>query len=216
MWVLGLTGSIGMGKSTASTMLRRLGVPMHDADASVHRLTGKGGAAVPLIDAAFPGVVKDGAVDRQALGQAVFGDPAALKRLERILHPLVGGLRDRFLARARRERRRIVGLDVPLLLETGGERYCDVVVVISAPPFLQRARVLARPGMTEEKLAGILARQMPDHRKRRRADVVVPSGLGRAVTYRALARLVRDVSKGQFRRRPKGPFKTRKMPHGRA
>ena len=112
MWVLSLTGSIGMGKSTASTMLRCLGVPMHDADASVHRPTGKEAAAVPLIDAAFRVFVKD-AVDRQALGQAVFGDPVALKRLERILHPLVGGLRDRFLARARRERRRIVVFDVP-------------------------------------------------------------------------------------------------------
>ena len=216
MWVLGLTGSIGMGKSTASAMLRRLGVPMHDADASVHTLTGKGGAAVPLIEAAFPGTVKEGAVDRQALGQAVFGDPAALKRLERILHPLVGGLRDRFLARSRREGRRIVGLDVPLLLETGGERNCDVVVVVSAPAFLQRARVLARPGMTEEKLTGILSRQMPDAEKRRRADVVVPSGLGRAETYRVLSRLVADLNRGRFRRRPKSPLTTRKKPHGRA
>lgn len=190
MIVVGLTGSIGMGKSTASNMLRRLGLPVHDADATVHRLMGPGGRAVAPVGAAFPGVVKTGAVDRSALGARVFGDTQALRRLEKILHPLVARERDRFLASCRRARRGAVVLDVPLLLETRGERHCDLVVVVSAPTFLQRARVLARPGMTAERLDRILGQQMPDKEKRRRADLVVPTGLGRAVTFRRLRRLV--------------------------
>lgn len=193
MKVVGLTGSIGMGKSTAAAMLRRLGLPVHDADAAVHRLLANGGAAVPAIDAAFPGVVRDGAVDRPALGARVFGDPAALARLEAIVHPLVRRETDRFLAGCRRRHEPVAVLDVPLLLEGGGHARCDLVAVVSAPRRVQRQRVMARPGMTESRLKAILAKQMPDAEKRRRADVVIPTGLGRAVTMRRLARLVRRL-----------------------
>lgn len=191
MIVLGLTGSVGMGKSTAAAMFRRLGVPVHDSDGAVHRLLARNGAAVKRVATEFPGVLrKDGAVDRAALGARVFGDAAALARLERILHPLVRQSQQRFLAAARACRASLVVLDVPLLFETGGEHRCDKVVVVSAPAFLQRARVMARPGMTEARLRAILAKQMPDAEKRRRADYVVPSGLGRAVTFRRLRRIV--------------------------
>ena len=201
MRVLGLTGSIGMGKTTASAALRRLKVPVHDADAAVHRLSGKGGAAVAAIAAAFPGVVKNGAVDRQELGRRVFGDPAALAKLESILHPLVRRETQRFLARARAARRPLVVLDVPLLFETGGEARCDAVLVVSAPRFVQRTRVLARPGMTEERLAGIEARQMPDGEKRRRADYVVPTGLDRRTALRAIRRALKLARESKPRRR---------------
>lgn len=190
MVVLGLTGSIGMGKSTAAAMLRRMGIPVHDADAAVHRLLAKGGAAVPAIAAAFPGVVENGAVDRAALGAAVFKDPAALRRLEAIVHPLVRRAEREFLRRARRQGRRLVVLDIPLLFETGGERRCDAVAVVSAPAFLQAQRVLKRPGMTGERLSAVRASQMADADKRRRADAVIPTGLGRRPTLRALTRLV--------------------------
>ncbi|MDW3205489.1 MAG: dephospho-CoA kinase [Alphaproteobacteria bacterium] len=186
MIVIGLTGSIGMGKSTASAMLRGLGVPVHDADATVHRLTGPGGAAVPAIEAAFPGATKDGAVDRAALGPKVFGDPAALKTLESILHPMVAADRDGFLKSCMLHGRRAAVLDVPLLFETGGERLCDLTIAVTAPLFIQAQRVLARPGMTPEKLRDIRARQMPEGEKRRRADIVIWSSLGRRPVLRAL------------------------------
>jgi dephospho-CoA kinase len=172
-------------------MFRRLGIPVHDSDAAVHRLLGPRGGAVKAVEAAFPGTRRpDGSIDRAALGARVFGDRAALKRLEHILHPLVRASQRRFLAAARARRSPLVVLDVPLLYETGGERRCDAVVVVSAPAFLQRARVMARPGMTEERLRAVLAKQMPDAEKRRRADYVVPSGLGRGVTFRHLKRIV--------------------------
>ena len=191
MIILGLTGSLGMGKSTAAAMFRRLGVPVHDSDAAVHRLMAPGGGAVAQVEAAFPGVTRrGGGIDRSALGARVFGNEAALRRLERILHPLVRLSQQRFLAAARRRRAGLVVLDVPLLFETGGERRCDKVVVVSAPAFLQRQRVMKRPGMTEERLGAVLAKQMPDAEKRRRADYVVPSGLGRAETFRRLQRIV--------------------------
>jgi dephospho-CoA kinase len=193
MIIAGLTGSIGMGKSTASEMLRRMGVPVFDADATVHEIMAPGGPAVPLVEDAFPGVVEDGVIDRQALGARVFGDTAALRRLEAIIHPMVGELRRQFLERAARERRPLVVLDVPLLFEGGGERSCDATIVVSAPAFLQRDRVLARSGMTEDKLAGVLAHQTPDAEKRRRADYVVPSGLGRGETWRHLERIVAEL-----------------------
>lgn len=184
--ILGLTGGVGMGKSTATAMLRRMGVPVYDADAAVHRMMGKGGIAVAAVAAAFPGVVKDGAIDRAALGSRVFGDPAAMKRLEAIIHPLVRQDEDRFLGEMRRRRTKLVVMDVPLLFESGREQRYDAVIVVSAPEFLRRARVLARPGMTPARLAAIMAKQMPDAEKRRRADIVVPSGLGRALTWRRL------------------------------
>lgn len=191
MVILGLTGSIGMGKSTAAAMLRRQGVPVHDADAAVHRLLAKGGAAVEAVGRAFPGVVRDGAVDRAALGKIVFNDPVALRKLEAILHPMVRAETDRFLAVSARARRRVVVLDIPLLFERGNQRRCDGVIVVSAPPFLQAQRVLRRPGMTPGRFAAIQASQMPDREKRRRADTVVTSGLGKGCTHRQLARVLR-------------------------
>lgn len=190
MKILGLTGSIGMGKSTAAAMLRRLGVPVHDADATVHRLLARGGAAVAQIERAFPGVVRDGAVDRQELGRRVFGQPAELRRLEAILHPLVRRAETAFLKRHRRTGTRLVVLDIPLLFETGGDRRCDAVAVVSCPAFLQAQRVLRRPGMNPGKLAAIRAQQMPDGEKRRRADFVLPSGAGKAPVLRGLKRIV--------------------------
>ena len=194
MIILGLTGSVCMCKSTAAAMFRRLGVAVHDSDAAVHRLLAPKGAAVAAVAAAFPGVERrDGGIDRPALGARVFGDRAALKRLERILWPLVRQSQQRFLARARARRLRLVVLDIPLLYESDGAGRCDKVVVVSAPACLQRARVLARPGMTAARLAAVLAQQMPDAEKRRRADYVIPSGLGRAVTLRRIRRLLREL-----------------------
>jgi len=171
MFVLGLTGSVGMGKSTAAGFFAEEGVPVHDADAAVHRLYA--GEAAPLIEAAFPGTTVDGAVDRNRLAQRVLGDPAALKRLEAIVHPLVRASERRFLKEAEGRGDKVALLDIPLLFETGGEERVDAVVVVSAPPDVQRARVLERPGMTAAKLDAILAQQMPDAEKRRRADFVV-------------------------------------------
>ncbi len=199
-YVIGLTGSIGMGKSVAAGMLRRAGIPVFDADAEVHRLMGKGGRAVKAVEAAFPGVVVDGAVNRPALGARVFGDAAALKRLERILHPMVGEGERAFLARAARDRRRIVARDVPLLFETGGDKRCDMTLVVSAPPHIQRHRVLARPGMTAQRQGQVRAKQMPDTRKRKLADMVIPSGMGKRVTLgriRAALRRAKAAAAGR-------------------
>ncbi len=190
MKVLGLTGSIGMGKSTAARQLRRMGLWVHDADAAVHRLMGKGGQAVARIGATFPGVVVDGAVDRTALGARVFDDRLALRALEAILHPMVRAEERAFLARARRARRRAVVLDIPLLFETAGEQRCDAVLVVSCPRFLQAQRVMKRPGMTHGRLRAVLAKQMPDHEKRKRADAVIPTGLGLRPALRHLRRAV--------------------------
>lgn len=202
MIILGLTGSIGMGKSTAAAMLRRLGVPVHDSDAAVHRLIGRGGRAVAAVEDVFPGVVVDGAVDRPALGAKVFGDPAALKKLEAILHPMVSEEKGRFLRREASRRMKVVALDVPLLFETGGDRGCDATILITAPPFIQAARVLRRPGMTKERLEEIRARQMPELEKRRRADFIVPSGLGHRLTLQRLMAIVRLMSQRSGRHWP--------------
>ncbi len=193
MKVIGLTGGIGMGKSTAAAAFRRAGLPVFDADAEVHRLQARGGRAVRPIGAAFPGSVVDGAVDRGRLRAAVVGDPAAMTRLERILHPMVREGERRFLAAARRAGRRAAVLDIPLLLETGGEARVDQVVVVSAPASVQRARVRARRRMSEAQIAAIIARQMPDGEKRRRADVVVRTGLSRYHAHRQLQRLIREI-----------------------
>lgn len=193
MIILGLTGSIGMGKSTASKMFRRMGVPVYDSDAAVHVVLGPGGAAVGPIDRAFPGVVRNGVVDRDALGRVVFGDHAALKTLESIVHPLVRRRQDDFLRRWARRRAPVVVLDIPLLFEVSLDVRCDFTIVVSAPAFIQAARVLARDGMTKDKFAGILERQMPDREKRRRADFVVETGLGKAYTFRRLKRIVTAI-----------------------
>lgn len=178
MLILGLTGSIGMGKSTTAAMFEAEGVPVYDSDAAVHALYAAGGAAVAPVEAAFPGVVTDGAIDRAKLSAKVVGNPEALARLEAIVHPLVGAHRLGFFEKARAEGRDIVVLDVPLLFETGGQKSVDKVVVVSAPPEVQRARVLARPEMTLEKFEVILARQLPDAEKRARADFVIDTGQG--------------------------------------
>ena len=202
MIVLGLTGSIGMGKSTAAGMLRRMRVPLFDADAEVHRLLAPGGPAVARVEAAFPGV-RDakGGIDRRRLGERVFGNPQALRRLEGILHPMVRVAEKRFVRRARANGEPLAVLDIPLLFETGGETRCDYVLVVSAPAWLQRQRVIRRPGMTADRFTAILRAQIPDREKRRRADFVVISGLGRGVTLRQLQSIVRILGRGKPRRR---------------
>ncbi|HWA60048.1 MAG TPA: dephospho-CoA kinase [Caulobacteraceae bacterium] len=178
MKMIGLTGSIGMGKSTTAAMFAAEGVPVYDADAEVHRIYAKGGAAVAPLEEAFPGVTRDGAVDRAELSRRVVGDSAAMDRLNRIVHPLLGAGRAAFFKAAEEARADLVILDIPLLFETGGERNMDAVVVVSAPADVQRARVLAREGMDEAKLDGILARQMADAEKRAKATFVVDTGQG--------------------------------------
>ena len=191
MVILGLTGSIGMGKSRAAEVFRRMGVLVHDADRVVHDLLATDQAAVAAIAKAFPGVHRAGGIDRQALGRSVFDDALALDRLEAILHPLVRQRRDRFLRQAARAGRRLVVLDVPLLFETGGDRHCDAVVVVSAPAFVQAERVLRRPGMTRPRLDAILDLQMSDGEKRRRADFVVDTGLGHSHSLRQIRAIVK-------------------------
>lgn len=189
MFVLGLTGSMGMGKSTTAKFFAEEGVPVHDADAAVHRLYE--GAAVALLEAAFPGVTEGGKVDRMKLSARIAGNPTALKQLEAIVHPLVRATERDFLAAAEKRGAPVAVLDIPLLYETGGESRCDAVVVVSAPADVQRARVFERPGMTDEKYAALLARQMPDAEKRRRADFVVDSSRG----LDAARAQVRDILK---------------------
>jgi dephospho-CoA kinase len=209
MIVVGLTGSIGMGKSTAAALLRRLGIPVYDADHAVHQLLARDGGAVPAVAARFPAVVRDGAVDRATLGRIVFADPAQLRALEAIVHPLVSVAQRRFLAAHARRRTSLVVLDIPLLFEANSDRGCAAVLVVSAPAFIQAQRVLRRPGMTAEKFAGIRAKQMPDREKRRRADFVIPTGLGKHLTlvrlHRAIARL---EARGRPRSRRRGAWRT--------
>lgn len=176
MILLGLTGSVGMGKSTTAAMFIARAIPVFDSDAAVHRLYR--GAAVVAVEAAFPGVTRAGVIDRDALGQRVIGDPAAMRRLEAIVHPMVRAERMRFVAQAGDAGARLAVLDVPLLYETGGDADVDAVVLVSASLAVQKARVLARPGMTEARFAAILARQMPDAEKRRRARYVIETGDG--------------------------------------
>ncbi len=175
-FVICLTGSLGMGKSRSAKFFAEEGVAVHDSDAAVHALYE--GEAVPAIEQAFPGATAGGKVDRAKLAAMVLGDDAALARLEAIVHPLVSAARDRFLAQAQARGAKIVVLDIPLLFETGAERGCDAVVVVSAPPDVQRRRAFERPGMTEEKFAALLAKQIPDAEKRRRADFIVDSSQG--------------------------------------
>lgn len=202
MLVLGLTGSIAMGKSTTAGLFRAAGVPVHDADAAVHTLYG--GAAVDPVEAAFPGVAVDGRIDRERLAARVVGDPAALARLEVIVHPLVRAAERDFLARAASAGARRVVLDVPLLLETGGDARVDAVVVVTAPADVQRERALARPGMTEARLAAILARQMPDAEKRRRAHFLIDTSHGLAAAGQAVTAILRAVASMPGITRPAG------------
>ena len=193
MIVLGLTGSIGMGKSTTSRMFADEGALVWDADAAVHRLYGRGGAAVEPLGEAFPGVVVDGVVDRTRLAEALGRDEDAFKRLERIVHPLVAQDRAEDLAAARAEGVRLAVLDIPLLFETGGDAFVDAVVVVTADPKVQAARVLARPGMTRERFEAILSRQTPDAEKRRRADFLVDTGQGLDAAREQVRRIIEAV-----------------------
>ena len=190
MIVIGLTGGIGMGKSTAASVFRARGVPVFDADAEVHRMQRRGGAAVGAIAAAFPGTVQDGAVDRARLRAAVLGNPEALRQLEALIHPRVRAAERRFLARARRAGHQVAVLDIPLLFETGGAARVDHVVVVSAPASVQRHRVRLRGRMDAAQAAAVIARQMPDAAKRRRADTVIRTGLSRFHARRQILRLL--------------------------
>jgi dephospho-CoA kinase len=186
MRIVGLTGGIGMGKSTVARVLRRAGVPVFDADAAVHALQSPGGRALPAIAAQFPGTVRDGVLDRAALRRVVLADPARLRALEAVMHPLVAAAQRRFLARARGAGARLAVLDVPLLFETGGDRRVDEVIVVSAPRAIQIARVRRRRHMSDSEIARILEAQMPDREKIRRADLVIRTGLSRFHAVRAI------------------------------
>ena len=189
MIVIGLTGSIGMGKSTTAALFRAAGVPVHDSDAAVHAFYA--GPGVPLIEATFPGVVVNDRVDRARLSARVVNNPDAMRRLEAIVHPVVGEARERFLSESRAAGASVVVMDIPLLFEIGGDAHVDIIVVVSAPADVQRARVLARPGMSAEKFEGILARQTPDAEKRRRAHFIIDTGHG----IEAARRRVDDILK---------------------
>ncbi|MBB2749389.1 UNVERIFIED_ORG: dephospho-CoA kinase [Rhizobium aethiopicum] len=201
MLKIGLTGSIGMGKSTAGKLFAEAGIPLNDSDAVVHDLYA--GEAAPLVDAAFPGTMKDGAVDRHELGRQLALDPDGFKRLEAIVHPLVRKRETQFLKRQRAAGAEMVVLDIPLLFETGAWERVDVVVVVSAGPQIQRERVLAREGMTEEKFEMILSRQTPDTEKRRRADYLIDSSRSIAKTKERVLEIIADlkirIAKGDFR-----------------
>jgi dephospho-CoA kinase len=193
MKIIGLTGSIGMGKSTTAAMFREAGIPVYDADAEVHAAYDVGGAAVEPVGAAFPGVVKDGRVDREALRQQVLGNPEALGRLNAIVHPIVGRARVAVFERAEAAGADMVVLDVPLIYETGGEKNMHKVIVVSAPAEVQRERVLAREGMTPERLDAILAQQVPDAEKRARADYVVDTSKGLEAARTQVQAIIADL-----------------------
>ncbi len=193
MKVVGLTGGIGMGKSTAAAAFRRAHIPVFDADATVHQLQARGGKAIRAIERAFPGTIKDGAVDRGALRQAVLGKPDALTRLEHILHPMVEDEERAFVKRARRRGCRAAVLDIPLLFEVKGDERVDRVVVVSAPRAIQVYRVGLRRRMSKADIEAVIARQMPDSEKRRRADIVIRTGLSRHHTQRLLRRLITEL-----------------------
>ena len=199
MFILGLTGSLGMGKSTTARFFAEEGVPVHDADAVVHRLYE--GEAAAAIEAAFPGTTADGKVDREELAARVLGDRVALKRLEAIVHPLVQQAEQRLLAEAEARGEKVAVLDIPLLFETGGEERVDAVVVVSAPPEVQRSRALERPGMTVDKLDAILAKQMPDEEKRRRADFVVDTSRGFEAARTEVRAILKAIATMPKRRR---------------
>lgn len=192
-FLIGLTGSIGMGKSETAKMFARLGIPVNDSDANVHAVYEPGGAAVPQIEKAFPGTVREGRVDRVLLSKALAADPSGFKKLEAIVHPLVAQVQQAFLTKAEADGADMVVLDIPLLFETGGHARMDAVVVVSAPSHIQRARVLERPGMTEDKLNQILSRQMPDEEKRAKAHYVVVTDKGLDHAFEQVQMIVKDL-----------------------
>jgi dephospho-CoA kinase len=198
MLILGLTGSIGMGKSTTAKLFAEAGVPVYDADAAVHKIYE--GEAAPAIEAAFPGTTVDGKVDRNKLSARVVHDPAAMRQLEQIVHPMLGASRQKFLDDAERSGAPVAVVDVPLLFETGGEKRVDAVVVVTTSPELQRERILTRDNMTGEKLDAILARQLPDGEKRKRADFVVDTSHGLEPVRAQIRDILREVAKMPRRR----------------
>lgn len=196
MIVIGLTGGIGMGKSTVSRQFAALGAKICSADACVHALLAPGGAAVKQVEKTFPDAVKNAVVDRNILGKIVFSDPKKRHKLEVILHPMVIAMEEAFVQKQQRLGAKYVVLDIPLLFETGGQERVDITVVASAPAFIQRQRVLARAGMSEEKFRQILASQMPDMEKCERADCIIPTGLGKAYSFKAVKQMIFDLEKG--------------------
>jgi len=212
MIILGLTGSVAMGKSVAGRLFRRRGVPLFDSDAEVHALMAPGGAAVAAVGARFPGALVDQAIDRGRLGRIVYGDEKAMKELEDILHPLVRAAQRDFLQEAAASGAKIVVLDIPLLFESGSEAGCDAIAVVSAPAFLQHRRALRRPEMTARRLARIVARQTADSEKRRRADFIIPSGFGKAVAAAHIGRILKRLAAGTENIGPAKTRVTRKTP----
>jgi dephospho-CoA kinase len=202
MIILGLTGSIGMGKTAAAANFRRLGIPVHDSDQAVHAMVAEGGEAAGTIGKMFPAAVRHGVVDRQAIAAEVFTDAKALARIEKVLHPLVRRREKTFLGRCARDGRGMVLLEVPLLFETGGEDRCDGVITVSAPSSVQRQRVLGRPGMTPERLQSILDRQVPDAEKRKHSDFVILTGLGRDFSLLQIQKIVRVTRQWQGKHWP--------------
>lgn len=193
MIIIGLTGSIGMGKSTTANMFRDEGCPVFDADAAVHSLYAIGGKAVPIIKSVFPDAIKDGAVDRAVLGQHMRADPLNLQVLESFIHPLVGELRAEFMETAKTNNADIIIFDIPLLFETGGEKRVDKVVVVTAPANVQRERVLARPGMTKDMFELILSKQTPDAQKRKKADFIIHTDKGLENAREQVQTILRDL-----------------------
>ncbi len=195
MKIIGLTGSVGMGKSVAASLLRRLRIPVHDSDAAIHEMLSPTGEAFTLVARMFPSAwdMKKRIIDRRKLGEIVFNDPEARRKLEAVLHPFVWARQRKFVLKARRMGVKRVVLDIPLLYETGSERKCDAVMVVTAPYLLQRQRVLRRANMTEQKFHAILALQVPDIEKRRRADYVIHSGLGRAFSLQQIKAFLRSL-----------------------
>ena len=193
MFILGLTGSVGMGKTSAVAVFRRQKICVFDADGVVRQLLEKNGEAVEMVGEAFKGVVIDCHVNRNKLGEIVFGDAGALSTLEEIIHPLVRNKQRIFLRSVANHRQSLAVLDIPLLFETGGERNCDAVAVVTAPKFLQKIRVMGRGDMTETKFRGIIKRQMQDQEKRDRADFIIPSGLGKRISFQSIQKIIRIV-----------------------
>ncbi len=204
MLIVGLTGSIGMGKTTAAANFRRLGIPVHDSDRAVHRVLHGRSPEGRAVERAFPGVLKGDRIDRVELGKRVFDDSAALKRLERILHPAVRRSQRRFLEAQARRRAWAVVLDIPLLFEGGRGKRFDAVITVTAPASVQRQRVLRRPGMSEARFRSIVNRQMPDAEKKKRSDFVVQTGLGRAHSLRQIRKIVRVLRGIRGRKWPSG------------
>lgn len=196
MLIVGLTGSIGMGKSETTRMFREEGVPVYDADAAVHQVYAKGGAAVQALEEAFPGVTRDGAVDRELLSKRILGDDDAVKKVGQIVYPKIGEIQREFMADAKAADEPLVVLDIPLLFETSGGANVDKIVVVSAPADMQRKRVLARAEMTEEKFEAILRRQMPDREKREKADFIVDTGKGLEHAHARVREIIKELLKG--------------------